>query len=103
MYAQRYKIREQGKSQKSPRRQRGVFRSRHLRQQKLKPDACRLKPGSDERANMKRSKSAVPAHDILGYERQQLDAIFRPEAVDVIGATDRPGSVERTIMWNLVS
>src|SRR5919202_2122199 len=52
---------------------------------------------------MKRSKSADPAHDVLGYERQQLDAIFRPEAVAVIGATDRPGSVGRTIMWNLVS
>ena len=52
---------------------------------------------------MKRSKSADPAHDVLGYERQQLDAVFRPEAVAVVGATDRPGSVGRTIMWNLVS
>jgi acetyltransferase len=52
---------------------------------------------------MKRSKSADPAHDVLGYERQQLEAIFRPETVAVIGATDRPGSVGRTIMWNLVS
>jgi acetyltransferase len=32
-----------------------------------------------------------------------LDAIFRPETVAVIGATERPGSVGRTIMWNLVS
>src|SRR5215210_5750354 len=52
---------------------------------------------------MKRSKSADPAHDVLGYERQQLDAIFRPETVAVIGATERPGSVGRTIMWNLIS
>jgi acetyltransferase len=52
---------------------------------------------------MKRSKSADPAHDVLGYERQQLDAVFRPETVAVIGATERPGSVGRTIMWNLVS
>jgi acetyltransferase len=52
---------------------------------------------------MKRSKSADPAHDVLGYERHQLDAIFRPETVAVIGATERPGSVGRTIMWNLVS
>ena len=52
---------------------------------------------------MKRSKSADPAHDVLGYEREELDAIFRPETVAVIGATDRPGSVGRTIMWNLVS
>jgi len=52
---------------------------------------------------MKRSKNADPAHDVLGYERQQLDAIFRPETVAVVGATERPGSVGRTIMWNLVS
>ncbi|HET6659861.1 MAG TPA: CoA-binding protein, partial [Rubrobacter sp.] len=52
---------------------------------------------------MKRSKSADPAHDVLGYEPQQLDGIFRPETVAVIGATERPGSVGRTIMWNLVS
>ena len=44
-----------------------------------------------------------PAHDVLRYERQPLDAIFKPEAVAVIGATERPGSVGRTIMWNLVS
>src|SRR5919107_1238395 len=52
---------------------------------------------------MKRSKSADPAHDVLGYERHQLDAIFRPETVAVVGAAERPGSVGRTIMWNLVS
>jgi acetyltransferase len=52
---------------------------------------------------MKRSKSGDPAHDVLGYERQQLDVIFRPETVAVVGATERPGSVGRTIMWNLVS
>ncbi|MGI8910593.1 MAG: GNAT family N-acetyltransferase [Rubrobacteraceae bacterium] len=52
---------------------------------------------------MKRSRDGDPAHDVLGYERQPLDAIFRPQTVAVIGATDRPGSVGRTIMWNLVS
>ena len=41
--------------------------------------------------------------DVLGYERQSLDAIFRPKTVAVIGATERLGSVGRTIMWNLVS
>src|SRR5918911_1288344 len=59
--------------------------------------------GATKERHMKRSKSADPAHDVLGYERQQLDAIFRPETVAVIGATERPGSVGRTIMWNLVS
>src|SRR3712207_8817207 len=52
---------------------------------------------------MKKRKNADPAHDVLGYERLPLDAIFRPETVALIGATDRPGSVGRTIMWNLVS
>jgi len=52
---------------------------------------------------MKKRKNADPAHDVLGYERWPLDAIFRPETVAVIGASDRPGSVGRTVMWNLVS
>lgn len=32
-----------------------------------------------------------------------LDAIFFPKSVAVIGATDREGSVGRTIVWNLIS
>ena len=57
-----------------------------------------------ERSKMtQRNLVADPAHDVLGYERQSLDAIFRPETVAVVGATERPGSVGRTIMWNLVS
>jgi acetyltransferase len=32
-----------------------------------------------------------------------LDAIFSPKSVAVIGATERPGSVGRTIVWNLIS
>ncbi|QYJ15511.1 Peptidyl-lysine N-acetyltransferase Pat [Rubrobacter xylanophilus DSM 9941] len=52
---------------------------------------------------MKRLKNTDPAHDVLGYERRPLDAIFAPETVAVIGATERPGSVGRTVMWNLIS
>ena len=53
---------------------------------------------------MKRgTRNGDPAHDVLGYEGGTLDAVFRPETVAVIGATERPGSVGRTIMWNLVS
>lgn len=52
---------------------------------------------------MKKRRNADPAHDVLGYERLPLDAIFRPETVAVVGASDRPGSVGRTIMWNLIS
>lgn len=32
-----------------------------------------------------------------------LDAIFRPQNVAVIGATEKQGSVGRTILWNLIS
>src|SRR5215216_865745 len=46
---------------------------------------------------------ADPAHDVLGYERQSLDAIFKPAAVAVIGATDKAGSVGRTVIRNLIS
>lgn len=44
-----------------------------------------------------------PAHNILGYEKQPLDAIFAPKTVAVIGATEKAGSVGRTILWNLLS
>jgi acetyltransferase len=44
-----------------------------------------------------------PAHDVLHYERQALDSIFAPQNVAVIGATETPGSVGRTILWNLIS
>src|SRR5690349_19704308 len=43
-----------------------------------------------------------PAHDILRSESQPLDFIFRPRSVAVIGATDRPGSVGRTLLENLL-
>ena len=44
-----------------------------------------------------------PAHDITSYPRRPLDMIFAPKTVAVIGATDRPGSVGRTLLWNLIS
>src|SRR5215216_5229182 len=61
-----------------------------------------LLPGYKER-RMKKRKNADPAHDVLGYERRALDAIFDPDTVAVVGASDRPGSVGRTILWNLIS
>ncbi|HTX33757.1 MAG TPA: bifunctional acetate--CoA ligase family protein/GNAT family N-acetyltransferase [Bryobacteraceae bacterium] len=35
--------------------------------------------------------------------RQPLDVFFRPKSVAVIGATENPGSVGRTLLWNLVT
>ena len=34
---------------------------------------------------------------------QPLDVFFSPESVAVIGATETPGSVGRTVLWNLIS
>ncbi|MEM7595344.1 MAG: acetate--CoA ligase family protein, partial [Cyanobacteria bacterium P01_A01_bin.83] len=41
--------------------------------------------------------------NIANYRRSPLDFIFTPKTVAVIGATDRPGSVGRTLLWNLIS
>lgn len=49
-------------------------------------------------------KSATDkAYDVLRAEHQPLKAIFSPQSVAVIGATDRSGSVGRTVLWNLIS
>jgi len=44
-----------------------------------------------------------PAHDLLRVEGHPLDSIFSPKNVAVIGATERQGSVGRTVLWNLLS
>ncbi len=48
---------------------------------------------------------AIPdrATDVLGYRRHPLDVIFTPRSVAVIGATEKEGSVGRTLLWNLIS
>jgi acetyltransferase len=43
------------------------------------------------------------AHDILHGRQHPLDVFFAPERVAVIGATENPGSVGRTLFWNLIS
>ncbi|AFY47809.1 ADP-forming acetyl coenzyme A synthetase [Nostoc sp. PCC 7524] len=44
------------------------------------------------------------AYDILQAEKvNPLDAIFAPQSVAVIGASEKVGSVGRTILWNLIS
>ena len=44
-----------------------------------------------------------PTRDFLRKERNPLDPIFSPQTVALIGATEREGSVGRTILWNLLS
>jgi acetyltransferase len=44
-----------------------------------------------------------PATDVVHNRRVALDAIFAPKRIAVVGATEREGSVGRTIMWNLIT
>ncbi|MFP4297867.1 MAG: bifunctional acetate--CoA ligase family protein/GNAT family N-acetyltransferase [Spirulinaceae cyanobacterium] len=43
-----------------------------------------------------------PAHNVLRYQSQPLDAFFAPRNVAVIGASEKAGSVGRTLLWNLI-
>jgi acetyltransferase len=43
-----------------------------------------------------------PAHDILRSDRHPLSSFFSPATVAIIGASDRPGSVGRTLLRNLI-
>ena len=47
--------------------------------------------------------TAEPVHDILRGRGHPLDAFFLPRSVAVIGASEAPASVGRTILWNLLS
>jgi len=44
-----------------------------------------------------------PAHDVYLYTTNPLRGLFAPKNVAVIGATEKEGSVGRTILWNLIS
>src|SRR5438105_1712220 len=49
------------------------------------------------------TQAASPAHDILRAGRRPLDMSFTPTSIAVIGASETPGSVGRTLLWNLLS
>jgi acetyltransferase len=44
-----------------------------------------------------------PSSDVFRYAHPSLDCIFTPQSVAVVGATEKTGSVGRTILWNLIS
>ena len=44
-----------------------------------------------------------PAHDVYRYTPRSLQSIFSPKSVAVIGASEKEGSVGRTVIWNLIS
>src|ERR1035437_3752445 len=48
--------------------------------------------------------SSKPAKKKLNRKRKQpLDVFFSPKTVAVIGATENPNTVGRTVLWNLVT
>ncbi len=49
-----------------------------------------------------RDNCGDPAHDIWKGQRHPLDCIFHPRSIAVIGASEREGSVGRTLLWNLI-
>jgi acetyltransferase len=64
------------------------------------PDA--LKPDAGRRDGPS-AALGEPATDILRAGRRTLGAFFKPRAVAVVGATDKAGSVGRTILTNLIA
>ena len=64
-----------------------------------------MAPRSDPRKIAKNMQAIKPAQKKVHRQpgRQPLDVFFRPKSVAVIGATENPGSVGRTLLWNLVT
>ena len=52
---------------------------------------------------VRRTGAPDKASDVLRASRHPLDPLFRPQSVAVIGATEKAGSVGRTVLWNLIS
>src|ERR1700733_452933 len=44
-----------------------------------------------------------PSSDVYRSESHPLDPLFLPQSVAVVGASERPGSVGRSVLWNLLS
>jgi acetyltransferase len=49
------------------------------------------------------SGRAAPTTVFRYKQSHPLNAIFEPKSIAVIGATEKPGSVGRTLLWNLIS
>ncbi len=48
-------------------------------------------------------KALKSAHDFLGHVEHPLDPFFKPKNIAILGATEAPGTVGRTTLWNLIS
>ncbi len=53
--------------------------------------------------NQQQTNVFDPTHDIYHYEQHPLDTFFAPKNVALIGATEKFGTVGRTVLWNLIS
>ncbi len=62
-----------------------------------------LPSDSAERPSRPGTPISDRSSDALGYERNPLELFFSPSSVAVIGATEKEGSVGRTVFWNLIS
>src|SRR3954447_18890874 len=65
-----------------------------------------MPPRSDPRPRPTKMQATTnkPSKKKLHPQRNQpLDVFFSPKTVALIGATENPGSVGRTLMWNLVT
>jgi acetyltransferase len=49
------------------------------------------------------SNKPDPSSDVYRSESHPLDSLFLPKSVAVIGASERAGSVGRSVLWNLLS
>ena len=57
------------------------------------------KPGSMKPPTV----NADAGSEILKRRNQPLEVFFSPHTAAVIGASETPGSVGRTVLWNLIS
>jgi acetyltransferase len=62
-----------------------------------------LEPESAPAGPARRRGARDRASDVLGAARNPLDPFFAPSSVALVGATEKEGSVGRTVLWNLIS
>ncbi len=67
------------------------------------PTPERSMPEASDRTPRRGVPIGDRSSDVLGYGRNPLDSFFEPASVAVIGATEKVGSVGRTVFWNLIS
>ena len=63
----------------------------------------RVRTKGETRRKCKQLPINPPRRSCIHKRNQPLDVFFSPKTVAVIGATENPGSVGRTVLWNLIS